>query len=147
MRGRFFAFLYVDIGNLRAVNHRYGVARGDHLIRKVANILSEIIVTDEEFLGYMGEDDFVVLTVPVRVDQIFSGMVAKFDEEMSQICPELAARHSDRDLEVKLDVAVVTNETRQFGDPLQVKNLALEVLKKARSEKGHWCSHLKDSGI
>jgi len=38
----------------------------------------------------------------------------------------------------------VTNERKQFGDPLQIKNVALEVLKQARNIPGHCCADLKD---
>ena len=44
----------------------------------------------------------------------------------------------------KLAVAVVTNESKQFGDPLQIKNVALEVLKQARNNPGHYCANLND---
>ncbi|MBU4302186.1 MAG: response regulator, partial [Actinomycetia bacterium] len=71
-RGKFFAFIYVDIGNLRLINYRYGVDRGDSLISSLADILRDIVVNEEEFLGYMGEDDFVMLSVPLRVNHIFS---------------------------------------------------------------------------
>ncbi|MBK5092100.1 MAG: response regulator [Actinobacteria bacterium] len=148
-RGKFFAFIYVDISNLRLINYRYGVDRGDSLIRSVAGILDDIVLADrEEFLGYMGEDDFVVLSIPVRVEQIFNGLTSRFDEEFQGICPELAG---EKDLppesRVKLAMAVVTNEKRQFSDPLQVKNVALEVLKKARGEPGHCCARLKDHPV
>jgi len=148
-RGKFFAFMYLDISNLRSINYRFGVERGDSLIRSVAGILQGIIMADQdEFLGYMGEDDFVVISIPVRVEQIFSGLTARFDEAFHEICPELA-REKDAPPEnrVKLAVAVVTNERKQFGDPLQVKNVALEVLKNARSEPGHSCAHLRDHPV
>ncbi|MBN2169440.1 MAG: response regulator [Actinobacteria bacterium] len=143
-RGKFFAFIYIDISNLRRVNYRYGVERGDNLIRSVANIIRELAVPDEEFLGYMGEDDFVMLSVPVRVDQIFDNLTKSFDKTIFEICPELKEEDANTDNPVKLAVSVVTNEQKQFGDPLQVKNVALEVLKKARNHSNHFCAKLKD---
>ncbi|MBU4194204.1 MAG: response regulator [Actinobacteria bacterium] len=144
-RGKFFAFIYVDIGNLRLINYRYGVDRGDSLISSLADILRDIVVNEEEFLGYMGEDDFVMLSVPLRVNHIFSTITARFDEALLDICPEMEEKGSPgEESTVKIDVAVVTNERKQFGDPLQVKNAALEVLKKARSHPDHYCADLKD---
>jgi len=144
-RGKFFAFMYVDISNLRAINYKYGVDRGDKVILGLANILRDIVKADEEFLGYMGEDDFVILSVPLRVKQIFGSLTARFDQEMSHICPEIASETQlSPDAQVKLAVAVVTNESKQFGDPLQIKNVALEVLKQARNNPGHYCANLKD---
>jgi diguanylate cyclase (GGDEF)-like protein len=147
-RGKFFAFLYIDISNLRVINDRYGIERGDDLIQGVARILQEIVKAEEEFLGYMGEDDFVVLSVPLRVQQIFGSLTDRFDSALIEICPEVSSdQEVNSDTPVKLAVAVVTNEKRQFGDPLQVKNVALEVLKQARSQACHYCADLKDHPI
>ena len=145
--GKFFAFLYVDISNLRIINDRYGIQRGDDLIKSVAHALRDIVISEEEFLGYMGEDDFVVLSVPLRVLQIFGSLTARFDEMLPRLCPEYSAADCRQDEVVKLAVAVVTNEKRQFGDPLQVKNVALEVLKQARNQSQHYCADLKNHPI
>jgi diguanylate cyclase (GGDEF)-like protein len=145
LRGRFFAFIYVDIGNLRLVNYRFGVDRGDLLISKLADILREIVIDEEEFVGFMGEDDFVILSVPLRVSNIFSTVTARFDESLRSVCPEMyEAGDTVEESAVKIDMAVVTNQKKQFGDPLQVKNAALEVLKSARNHPGHHCADLKD---
>lgn len=147
-RNRFFAFCYLDISNLKFINYTYGIEKGDSVIRSVADILSELVMSEEEFLGYMGEDDFVVLTIPLRVDQIFNGLTARFDLALADICPRLADEQpSSAEKRVKLAMAVVTNEKRQFGDPLQVKNVALEVLKSARSQPQHSCADLKNNPI
>jgi diguanylate cyclase (GGDEF)-like protein len=136
-RGKFFAFLYFDISNLRTINDRYGIQRGDDLVQSVAHALRDIVISEEEFLGYMGEDDFVVLSVPLRVQQIFNSLTSRFDEMLPRLCPEYSSEECRQDEIVKMAVAVVTNEKRQFGDPLQVKNVALEVLKQARSHTQH----------
>jgi diguanylate cyclase (GGDEF)-like protein len=146
-RNKFFAFIYVDISNLRFINDRYGVDRGDVVIRMVADILADIVMPGEEFLGYMGEDDFVVLTVPLRVEQLFTSLTKRFDVSIDGVCPELSAEQVPPDRKIKLAMAVVTNERRQFGDPLQVKNVALEVLKFARNNPDHCCADLKNNPI
>jgi diguanylate cyclase (GGDEF)-like protein len=146
-RGKFFAFLYIDISNLRLVNDRYGVDRGDMLIQGVGNVLREIVNPTAEFLGYMGEDDFVVISVPLRVEQIFNRLSARFDEALIEVCPDYEERCGPGSDRVKIAIAVVTNERKQFGDPLQVKNVALEVLKTARRQPGHYCADLKDNPV
>jgi diguanylate cyclase (GGDEF)-like protein len=146
-RGKFFAFLYIDISNLRLVNDRYGVDRGDMLIQGVGNVLREIVNPTAEFLGYMGEDDFVVISVPLRVEQIFNRLSARFDEALIEVCPDYEEKCGPGSDRVKIAIAVVTNERKQFGDPLQVKNVALEVLKTARRQPGHYCADLKDNPV
>jgi diguanylate cyclase (GGDEF)-like protein len=147
-RGKFFAFLYIDISNLRFINDNYGIEQGDRVIKSVADILRDIVNDEEEFLGYMGEDDFVVLSVPLRVQQIFSSLSDRFDQAISDICPDLpGVKKGEEVCPIKIAVAVVTNEKRQFGDPLQIKNVALEVLKKARVQPAHYCADLKDNPV
>ncbi len=147
-RGRFFAFMYVDISNLRLINYRYGIDRGDVVIQALANILRDIVKPNDEFLGYMGEDDFVVISVPLRVQNIFTSLASRFEEAFTDICPEMAGeREAGGAKPVKLAVAVVTNVRKQFGDPLQIKNIALEVLKKARNGPDHCCADLKDTPL
>lgn len=148
-RGRFFAFIYVDINNLREVNYRYGIEKGNEVIAATARLLEEIAMVEEnEFLGYMGEDDFIIITVPVRVNQIFSSATEKFESTMSSICPDML-HGSDSpdvsdDVRLSLAFAVVTNEKRQFGDPVQLKNVALEMLKLAQRENGHALVNFND---
>jgi diguanylate cyclase (GGDEF)-like protein len=147
-RGKFFAFMYIDISNLRLINYRYGIDRGDVVIQALGNILRDIVKPNEEFLGYMGEDDFVILSVPLRVQHIFASLASRFDKAFVEICPEMEdERLPGGEKPVKLAVAVVTNETKQFGDPLQIKNIALEVLKTARNAGDHYCADLKDNPI
>lgn len=146
-RGKFFAFLYVDISNLRYINYTFGIERGNLVIKMVGDILKGIVIVEEEFLGHLGEDDFVVLTIPPRVPQIFEGLASRFDGSICEICPELSDEKPQPGGNVKLAMAVVTNEHRQFGDPMQVKNIALEVLKKARNNTEHSYADLKDHPI
>ena len=77
--------------------------------------------------------------------QIFNGLATRFDSTICTVCPELDAGSAPAgENRVKIAMAVVTNETRQFGDPLQVKNIALEVLKKARNNMDHNYANFKD---
>lgn len=145
MRGSFFAFAYVDITNLRTINYTFGIERGDQVIHNLGNILRDLMKPEEEFLGYMGEDDFVIITTPLRIPQIFEKLKSRFEENLREICPEIAGTAGGE--RVKISMGVVTNEEKQFGDPLQVKNTALEVLKNARNETDHFCANLKDYPI
>ncbi|MBU4179433.1 MAG: hypothetical protein KJ625_05760, partial [Actinobacteria bacterium] len=75
----------------------------------------------------------------------FSTITARFDEALREICPEMEDEGDPGEgSTIKIDMAVVTNEKKQFGDPLQVKNAALEVLKTARGHPGHYCANLKN---
>lgn len=62
-----FALLQIDIDHFKAFNDYYGYARGDQAIQMVARILTEAVQRrggPEGFVGHIGGDDFVVLTLP-----------------------------------------------------------------------------------
>ncbi len=148
-RGKFFAFVYVDINNLRNLNYRYGIEKGNEVITATARILEKITMSEEnEFVGYMGGDDFIIITVPLRVQQIFTAATEGFEEAMREICPDMLYTAESTEVpsgsRLSLAFAVVTNEKRQFGDPMQLKNVALEMLKLAQREEGHALTNLND---
>ena len=80
-----FAQLMIDIDFFKAFNDCYGFPRGDEAIRKVAEVLNEVVDSDgheENFLGHIGGDDFVVLTTPERGEPLAERIKEAFDDEM-----------------------------------------------------------------
>lgn len=90
--GRSFAVMYTDLNGFKAYNDIYGFIRGDDLIRMTAGILTSVIAehgTDEDFVGHIGGDDFVVITDPeaaaclaeLIIKQYEGKKAAYFDED------------------------------------------------------------------
>ena len=68
-----FVFMYIDLDNFKAFNDTYGPARGDRVIRLLADILTEKVRGQggsTDFIGHIGGDDFVVITSPANAEQI-----------------------------------------------------------------------------
>jgi diguanylate cyclase (GGDEF)-like protein/PAS domain S-box-containing protein len=59
-RGRRLGVIYLDVDGLRAVNDRFGHARGDEALRTVADVLRACI-RESDVVGRVGGDEFVVL--------------------------------------------------------------------------------------
>jgi diguanylate cyclase (GGDEF)-like protein len=77
-----FALLQIDIDHFKSFNDYYGYARGDDAIRAVARILVDQTQRhggSEDFVGHIGGDDFVILTLPDRAEALAEDIVTDFD--------------------------------------------------------------------
>jgi diguanylate cyclase (GGDEF)-like protein len=77
-----FAAIFIDIDDFKPFNRRYGYARGDLLLRYLADLLSECTTFMEcqsPFIGHMGADDFVVLCEPEHAEEVADGIAKSFD--------------------------------------------------------------------
>jgi diguanylate cyclase (GGDEF)-like protein len=76
------AVIYADIDNFKAYNDAYGFARGDEAIKLVASTMADTIKTvgeETDFLGHIGGDDFIVVTVTARAEALAAAVVKSFD--------------------------------------------------------------------
>lgn len=74
------AFIYADINNLKRVNDRYGHDAGDDMIRNAAEVMSDIVGSENVYR--IGGDEFLMICVLERrdqVDDILKRMRKKFD--------------------------------------------------------------------
>ena len=55
-----YSVAYLDIDNFKAYNDVYGFENGDLVIKLLADILRNSI-SEEQFIGHIGGDDFVVI--------------------------------------------------------------------------------------
>jgi diguanylate cyclase (GGDEF)-like protein len=78
------AIVYVDIANFTAYNESYSFQQGDDMIIEAAHALKEAIEQEgkeDDFLGHMGGDKFVVVTEPSRVEAITAAAQKHFTKE------------------------------------------------------------------
>jgi PleD family two-component response regulator len=79
------AVIYADIDNFKAYNDAYGFARGDDAIRLVSTTISDTIkhAGDEtDFLGHIGGDDFIIVTLPQRAEALARAVCENFDRDV-----------------------------------------------------------------
>jgi GGDEF domain-containing protein len=77
-----FAFCLFDIDNFKCFNDRYGYSRGNDVLRQAARIIVDAVHRHgdpADFVGHVGGDDFVVITLPERYEQILKEIIAAFD--------------------------------------------------------------------
>ncbi|WP_288089851.1 response regulator [Roseiflexus sp.] len=145
-----FALLYVDLDNFKAFNDTYGPARGDRLIKMVADVLLEVVHqhgSSSDFIGHIGGDDFAILTTPDRLDAICQGVIALFDKRVRDLYdPEDLARGYLRGVDrqgvprnfpiTTISIGVVTNRRRRFADYDEVSRIAAEMKQYAKQLPG-----------
>lgn len=64
---------YIDLDNFKVYNDVYGFERGDRIILLTAEILREAIKShgqDDDFIGHVGGDDFLIIASPERAEAI-----------------------------------------------------------------------------
>lgn len=80
--GAGFVTLYADLDSLKAFNKRYGLDRGDQVIRFAARALQETVRAcggPDDFLGHVGGGDFVLVVDPDRADVVARAAIEQFE--------------------------------------------------------------------
>jgi len=78
-----FVYFHVDIDHFKAYNDRYGLGKGDDVLRRTGEVLAEAIREAEpaaSFLGHQGGDDFVMMLDTVSAPKAAERVCKKFDE-------------------------------------------------------------------
>ncbi|HBN08732.1 MAG TPA: hypothetical protein DD435_08815 [Cyanobacteria bacterium UBA8530] len=154
------AVLYTDLDHFKAFNDKFGFEQGDRVIVMTADVLrgavrstkillplSDISEFTEDFVGHIGGDDFIVVTVPDRAEPLCREIIRRFDDEIPALYLEEDRKRgfiestdrrgrSQRFPLCSISIAIVTNEQRKINDFLELSSLAAEVKKFAKSLDG-----------
>ena len=76
-----FNFAYFDLNNFKPFNDIYGYAKGDQVIQLVASLLQKHC-KNQDFLGHIGGDDFVVIFQHSQWRECCENIIADFDEQI-----------------------------------------------------------------
>jgi diguanylate cyclase (GGDEF)-like protein len=145
-----FAYLYVDLDNFKAFNDTYGPARGDRVIKLVAEVLTEAVAehdAGDDFIGHFGGDDFAVITTPDEIDALCQQIITIFDDRVRLLYDsedrERGYLHgSDRQGVprrfpiISLSIGVATNRHRTFADHEELSRIAAEMKQFAKQDPG-----------
>jgi len=145
-----FSVIYLDVDNFKAYNDVYGFAKGDRVIKIIADILVDVVHASGskgDFIGHIGGDDFVIITTPEYADGICESIIKEFDK----VAPEM---YSDEERKagyiysttrkgdaqcfpiMTISMGVVSNEYRELKNHLQVGEIAADLKIKAKAIKG-----------
>jgi diguanylate cyclase (GGDEF)-like protein len=145
-----FSVCYCDIDNFKAYNDRYGYEAGDKIILHTANLLVEAVAgfgTPDDFVGHVGGDDFVFLTVPVFQEAVCKEIIARFDETIPSFYDEEDRERGYIEIEnrrgkletfplMTITIAAVNNVRKSFESAHMISERAAEIKKYLKQFEG-----------
>ncbi|EAT16335.1 diguanylate cyclase domain-containing protein [Desulfuromonas acetoxidans] len=86
-----FAHLYIDLDNFKAYGDRYGYKAGSDVIHDVGTMLKNVVKdhgTENDLVGHIGGDDYVVLTTPAKAETIAQALIKDFENYVPSLYNE-----------------------------------------------------------
>ncbi|KAB8144652.1 response regulator [Chloroflexia bacterium SDU3-3] len=145
-----FALLYIDMDNFKAFNDTYGFARGDRVIKLMADVMTDTLReygVGGEFAGHIGGDDFAILASPDQIDQLCAALIESFDRNVRALYdPEDLERGYLQGVDrhgvtrqfpiVSISIGGVTNRITRYADYEDVGRVAAEMKHYAKQQPG-----------
>jgi diguanylate cyclase (GGDEF)-like protein len=148
--GEPFSVIYLDLDNFKAFNDVYGFTHGDEAIVLLARVTVDVVRrrgTPNDFVGHIGGDDFIVVTLSERSEEIAKEIIAEFDRDIRNLysAKDLRAGYIEtRDRRgalnrfpiMTISMAIVSNDRSQLNNYAQVGEAAAELKRYAKSIAG-----------
>jgi GGDEF domain-containing protein/CHASE3 domain sensor protein len=149
---------HVDLDNFKPFADQYGYAWGSEVIKEVALLLiAELKETGakEDFVGHIGGDDFVIISVPPRAEEMCRRIVAGFDGRIRKFYNEKDRKQGffiGKDRKgvrqklplISVTIAIVTDDGARFQNPLAMAEAAAQLKEYAKTLPGSNCVTEKD---
>lgn len=146
-----FEIMYLDIDNFKAFNDVYGFLQGDEVIKLVAKILIETFekfTSKSDFIGHIGGDDFIAITIPECTDKICQEIISQFDlrikdlyqkEDIKRgyvISKNRSTGESQKFPILTISIGCVSNLKRRITSHWEIGEMVTEVKEYAKSRQG-----------
>lgn len=139
-----FSIMYLDLDNFKAYNDAYGFENGDLMIQAVAKSMKDACQNDE-FMGHVGGDDFVIISKEYNLDKVFSRVIESFQLCLEELYSEedfkrkeICSKNRKGEAEVfplaSISGALLTNEKVQIQNMDDFSN-KIALTKKASKKK------------
>lgn len=141
-----FAVCYIDLDNFKPFADTFGFTAADTVIREMGAAVRaavQAVGTPKDFVGHIGGDDFIVVTVAARAEAIGRETASRFVEVAAHAVGEDAVRRGhfmgiDRDGRARefpiarLSVAILLVQPDRFTSIGQIGSLAADVKRRAK---------------
>jgi PleD family two-component response regulator len=143
-----FAVCYIDLDNFKPFADTFGFTAADTVIREMGAAVRaavQAVGTPKDFVGHIGGDDFIVVTVAQRAEAIARETASRFVEVAAHAVGEDAVRRGhfmgiDRDGRARefpiarLSVAILLVQPDRFTSIGQIGSLAADVKRRAKQK-------------
>ena len=140
LRRRNWAILYIGIEGFELFTSAYRYLR-DEFIAYVAKVLREAVEelgTFDDFVGHVGRDNFLIITVPSRVQALQNRIMGRFERAISasyQPGAESTEQPPERrSLPLALRIGVVTCDDGPFPDIRSIAEVVSHARRQARAQ-------------
>ncbi|MDD5135897.1 MAG: diguanylate cyclase [Candidatus Omnitrophica bacterium] len=141
-----FVAIHVDLDNFKSYNDRYGIAKGDEIIKFTSKVLESALKmrgTPGDFIGHEGGDDFFLVTSLDTAETVSQEIITEFDSRIrSFYSPEdqqagFILEKSRQGEMVKfpimtISLAGVTNQIKPILNYAELTNIAVGVKHKVK---------------
>jgi GGDEF domain-containing protein len=141
-----FVAIHADLDNFKAYNDRYGIAKGDDIIKFTSRILENAIRkrgNPSDFIGHEGGDDFFLITTPDKAEAVADDIIIGFDTEVKGFYSKEDRQighiiEKDRRGEtvkfplMSISLAGVTNQYKNISNYAELTNIAIGVKRKVK---------------
>jgi diguanylate cyclase (GGDEF)-like protein len=140
------AIIYLDLDNFKAYNDAYGFSNGDAMLKAVADVMRQCSKEDD-FLGHIGGDDFVIVTdthdvipfcrkIAVSFHQAIQAIYSPYDWEQGFIISKNRNGFTQNYNIVSLSIAVVTNQRETPKTIEELSERIAQTKKKCKQQVG-----------
>jgi GGDEF domain-containing protein len=156
--GKPVSLCHMDLDNFKPFADQYGYAWGSEVIKEVALLLTDEMKatgTRDDFVGHIGGDDFVIISVPPRAEEICRRIVAGFDGRIRKFYTEEDREQGffiGKDRKgvrqkfplISVTISIVTDDGARFQNPLAMAEAAAQLKEYDKTLPGSNCVTEKD---
>jgi PleD family two-component response regulator len=141
LRRKNWALMYIGISGYGSFKETYGLGLADMVLRITANTLLEAVRklgTADDFVGHVGEDNFVVTTVPARAQALMDRIKGDFKsalKDLGTVIEQERGEQQDAIPLLDLSMGLLTSKKEAFTDIRELAEAAAQVRRQAELAK------------